>query len=110
MDSLIMARNVPELTEAQRKTIAATLYDWAKAHPRPDLPIIQLGDQSELTPRDIANAAAEPDSPRGRMLLRVFAIGLMADDAEPRETLEQILSDFVSDEKYWAEHRAPASR
>jgi hypothetical protein len=105
-----MAEKVRELTEAQRNMIARTLGDWVKSHPHPDSPIIQLGDQSELSPRDIAKAAAEPNSPRGRTLLRVFAIGLTSDNAEPAETLEQILSDFVNDEKYWAARRAPARR
>jgi hypothetical protein len=96
-----MPQNVPALNEGQRSLIAKTLNEWAKYHPRPMLPIIQLADGSELTPSNIANAVAEPDSYRGRLVYRVFAAGLIEDDVEPPETLEDILSDYRRDIEIW---------
>jgi hypothetical protein len=89
--------------EEQRQQIAATLQAWAEVHPRRYQPIVALFDGSELTPMDMARAAAEPDSPRGQHLLRVFAAGLVPDDDEEPETLEQILDDYWQDAKRWSE-------
>ena len=94
------------LGEGEQLQIAETLLAWAEVHPHPDLPVVALIDGSELTPMDMARAAAEPDSPRGQHLLRVFAAGLIADDVEEPETLEQILNDYWQDTNRWREsHR-----
>lgn len=92
-----MALSAPELSKEQRRAIENTLARWAEVHPRPDAPIIQLADGSELTPRTIAIAVQDPDSERGQLMFRVFATGLIADDVEEPETLEQILADFTGD-------------
>jgi hypothetical protein len=94
------------LDEGQRRQIAEALHAWAEVHPRRDLPVVALIDGSELTPIEMARAAEEPESPRGQHLLRVFAAGLIADDVEEPETLEQILSDYWRDTYRWREsHR-----
>ena len=58
-------------------------------------------DGSELTPSEMADAVAKPDSPRGQLLLRVFAAGLITDNVERPETLEEILSDYQEDTRRW---------
>jgi hypothetical protein len=100
-----MPRDVPALSESQRRRIAETLKLWAEHHPHPDLPVIQLADGSELTPRDMAHSVNEPDSQRGLLLYRVFAVGLIKDDVEPPETLEEILSDYWVDIRNWQYER-----
>lgn len=95
-----MPRGV-HLDEREQRQIAETLQAWAEVHPHRNLPVIALIDGSELTPLDMARAAAEPDSPRGRQLLRVFAAGLIADDDEKLESLDQILDDYWQDTKRW---------
>ena|ERR1700760_2627931 len=100
-----MSQDVPILSESQRRLIAETLKLWAEHHPYPDLPVIQLADGSELTPRDIAHSINEPDSRRGILLYRVFAVGLIKDEIEPPETLEEILSDYLVDIRNWQYER-----
>ncbi|PXX06372.1 hypothetical protein [Mycolicibacterium moriokaense] len=101
-----MPRRVKLLDERQQRQIAETLQAWAEVHPHRHQPVIALIDGSELTPVDMAVAAAHPDSPRGQHLLRVFAAGLIPDDDEKPETLEQILDDYLQDAKRWSKgHR-----
>ena len=100
-----MPQDVPSLSESQRLRIAETMRAWAESHPSRNLPIIQLADGSELTPLDMAVAAAEPDSRRGRLLYRVFAAGLIEDKIEPLETLEDILLDYWRDVESWRSER-----
>jgi hypothetical protein len=95
----------PGLTESQRHQIEQTLKVWANVHPCPDLPVIQLADGSELTPRDMAAAVADPESRRGRLLYRVFAKGLIDDGIEPPETLDGILADYWRDVENWDHDR-----
>ncbi len=96
-----MPRDVPSLNAAQRQQIAETLHAWAEVHPRRDLPIVALMDGSELTPLEMADAVGNPNSPRGQLLLRVFAAGLIPDNVERPETLEEILSDYQEDTRRW---------
>jgi hypothetical protein len=105
MGRLILDRRVKPLDERQQRQVAETLQAWAEVHPRRHQPVIALMDGSELTPKDMAVAAAHPDSPRGKHLLRVFAAGLIHDDDEQPETLEQILDDYRQDAKRWSEGR-----
>jgi hypothetical protein len=100
-----MPRFAVHLDESQQRQIAEALQAWAEVHPRQDLPVVSLIDGSELTPIDMARAAAEPNSPRGQHLMRVFAAGLIDDDFEKPETLEEILSDFWHDTRQWREGR-----
>ena len=92
-----MARSLPDLTQEERSAIARTLARWAEMHPRPDIPIAQLLDGSELTPRSMADAVQDPNSTRGQFIFRVFAAGLIEDASGESETLDQILADFVLD-------------
>jgi hypothetical protein len=96
-----MPQDVPPLTAAQRAQVTEALSLWAENHPYRDLPIIQLADGSELTPRDMAIAASEPESQRGRLLYRVFATALIPDEVESAETLEEILIDYRRDIEFW---------
>src|ERR1700730_4930860 len=100
-----MPREVPSLNGSQVSLIVKTLTTWAENHPYPNLPIAQSVDGSELTPANMASAAAEPTSPRGRLLFSLFAAGLIEDGVEPPETLEQILSDYWRDIDYWRAER-----
>jgi hypothetical protein len=100
-----MPREVPYLNDEQRGRIVETLGAWASVHPRRNLPIVGLADGSELTPLDMANAVADPDSPRGQHLFRVFAAGLIDDDVETPETLDQILDDYRLDTLRWLEQQ-----
>src|SRR5438034_10065064 len=100
-----MPRDVPDLERSQREAIVTTLVRWAEAHPRRDIPLIQFADGSEMTPRDIARALVESESPRGQMLFRVFAAGLIEDNVEPHESLGQIPADFRRDTERWLAQR-----
>ena len=70
-------------------------------------PLIRRADGSELSPLDMARAVAEPDSPRGAFLYRVFAAGTIEDNVERPETLEEILADYRKDTEIWQD-RGPA--
>jgi hypothetical protein len=98
-----MPREVPYLNDEERERIVETLTAWARVHPRRNLPIVGLADGSELTPQDMANAVADPNSPRGQHLFRVFATGLIADEVERPETLDEILDDYRKDTARWTE-------
>jgi len=100
-----LPREVPSLDKTQRQQIAETLHEWAEVHPRRDLPVVALMDGSELTPLEMAAAVGDPDNPRGQYLLRVFAAGLIADQEESPETLEEILSDYREDTRRWRQGR-----
>jgi hypothetical protein len=97
-----LARELPELSSSQRRAIALTVIRWAEAHPRPDTPIVQLVDNTELTPQDMARALVDEASSRGQLLYRVFAAGLIKDSVEEPEALEEILSDFERDIERWS--------
>jgi hypothetical protein len=101
-----VAREVPHLSEDQRRHISDALHSWADVHPRRDLPIVALIDGSELTPLDMARAVDDPQSPRGQHVLRVFAAGLIDDDVEAPETLDEILEYFWKDAARWREGRS----
>lgn len=98
-----MSRQVKPLSVHQQQQVADTLRAWAEVHPCRHRPVIALVDGSELTPMDMAVAAAHPNSPRGQHLMRVFAAGLIPDDDEEPETLDQILEDYWQDAKRWSE-------
>lgn len=100
-----MPREVPALDPGQVELIAEVLSRWGEVHPRPEMPIIQLADGSELTPRDISAAVRGPDSRRGRLLFRVFAVALVDDGVEPSESLERMLTDFERDADEWERAR-----
>lgn len=100
-----MPLEVSPLNESQRHEIAKTLRVWADYHPYRNLPIIELADGSELTPESMALAAAEPDSRRGRLIYRLFAVGLIDDSVEPPETLGQILAGYWRDIELWRSER-----
>ena len=74
-----MPRDVRPLDDEQRYRLAEALSYWAEVHPRADVALIQVAYGSELTPRDLAAAAREPDSPRGRLVLRVYEVALYGD-------------------------------
>jgi hypothetical protein len=92
-----MPQDVPHLSPRERGAIVETLQRWAAVHPRRNLPLLGFLDGSELTPAEIAEAVASPESPRGQFLLRVFAAGLIPDRVEEPEELTQILADFQRD-------------
>jgi hypothetical protein len=94
-------QEVPTLTSDQRERISSVLSIWAEFHPRPALPLIQLADGSELTPRDLAEAAQEPASERGSMIYRVFACGLIPTQLDEPQDLESILAAFERDVDEW---------
>ena len=98
-----MPREVPYLHDEERGQIVETLTEWARVHPRRNLPMVGLADGSELTPQDMADAVADPDSPRGEHLFRVFAAGLIGDEVERPETLGEILDDYRKDTARWIE-------
>ena len=105
-----MPREVPNLSNEQRVQIAETLRPWAESHPYPDSPLIQLADGSELSPRDMARAVAEPDSQKGSLLYRVFAAGTIEDDVERPESLEEILAPFQRDTEVWQREKPERPR
>jgi hypothetical protein len=96
-----VAREVPTLSRSQREAIRSTVVRWAAVHPKPDRPIIQLADGSEASPRDMAQAVGHPESRLGRYIFRVFAVGLIPDEIEEPETLQQMLDDFGRDIELW---------
>lgn len=96
-----MPRDVRPLDDEQQYRLADALSDWAELHPRPDLALIQVADGSELTPRDLAAAVREPASPRGRLVLRVYAVALYGDDRREID-FEELLSVYRADAERWA--------
>lgn len=103
-----MPRDVPPLAHSQQAILAETLAAWAEVHPRRYIALIQLADGSELTPEDIARAAAEPDTRDGQMIGRVFSngihgdpSGIHADRDDPDRALEQILGAYIRDTERW---------
>jgi hypothetical protein len=100
-----MPQDVPPLEPRQQALLAETLGAWAEVHPRRHLPLIQLADDSELTPIDLAHAAAEPDSSHGQLIQRVFSNGLRGDTSEPQRPLEQILGAYRRDTERWRGQR-----
>ena len=96
-----MPQDVPDLSSDQREQITSVLSRWAEFHPRADLPLIQLLDGSELTPRDLAAAAREPSSERGALIFRVFAAGLIPTQLDEPQELETILAAFARDIDEW---------
>jgi hypothetical protein len=100
-----MAQEIRPLSRSQRQTIQTTVVSWAAVHPDPDRPIILLADGSEVSPRDIAQAVVHPESPLGRYFYRVFAVGLITDEIDGPQTLDQILSAFRKDTEIWTHGR-----
>lgn len=101
----------PELTEDQKRQVAETLTRWASLHPHADEPLIVLpGMGRTLSPREMAEAAHQPDTKMGQLVYRLFAIGIMPDEVEPPETLDQILADFRKDADMWAAEKSSASK
>ena len=74
--------------------LAGTLAAWGDAHPRRDEPLIALAGSS-LTPAAIARAAREPDTEDGRLVCRLFNLGL----AEVE--LERMLAPYLADLAAW---------
>ncbi len=96
-----MPRDVPPLAPRQQTLLAETLAAWAEVHPRRYIALIQLADGSELTPEDIARAAAEPDTRDGQLIGRVFSNGIRDDREDPDRSLEEILGAYVRDTQRW---------
>jgi hypothetical protein len=96
-----MPRDVPGLIDDDLLRLTEVLITWSEVHPRPDLPLIQLGDGSELTPRDIGVAMAEPGSRIGQFLYRAFSAAQIEDELSPAEPLDEILTDFERDTRAW---------
>lgn len=75
---------------ANGRVITQTLALWAEAHPRRDLPVVQLGDGSELTPRDIG------DDRRAQLTLC-----LLEEPGVPSISLDDALGVFRADANRW---------
>ena len=96
-----MARDVPSLSDAEWRRIAEVLAAWSEAHPRPNVPVVQLADASELTPFDIGHAIRDVQTGRGQLLYRAFAASQIQDDFAPAEPLDEVLADFERDTRAW---------
>jgi DNA-directed RNA polymerase specialized sigma24 family protein len=97
-----MAAEEPSLTDDERERVRSVLLFWAEVHPRPDRPVIQLADGSELTPRDIGRAMVEPRSRYESTLFRVFALTQREEPEVPRISLDVALGVFARDAERWA--------
>lgn len=91
------------LDEEARARIAETLRAWAEVHPRRDLPLLELADGSQLTPRTMAAAAGEPRSRAGEYVLTMFELAL-ADEVRGPHELDELLVVFARDTERWAEY------
>ncbi|KPI21790.1 hypothetical protein OV450_7606 [Actinobacteria bacterium OV450] len=73
--------------------IVEAVHLWAEAHPARDTPFIQLGRGVTLTPREMAEAIADPDSPHGKLLLE------MVQEGQRVFPLHEILNDLMPEEQ-----------
>lgn len=96
-----MAREVPPLGNKQWSRIIDVMVAWSEAHPRAHLPVLQLGDGSELTPTDIGRAVTDSDSWIAQLFYRAFAVSQLDDPYAPAEPLDEILLDFELDTHEW---------
>ncbi|MCU1657822.1 MAG: hypothetical protein JWO57_2478 [Pseudonocardiales bacterium] len=100
----------PSLLPQEEELIRAAVRRWARAHPQPEGPLLTMLDGSVLTVRDAADALDYPDAPRGRTLLRMFAVairgaemGVVQDQELPTIPIEEVVAAFEADVNTWGD-------
>ncbi len=100
-DTDLVATEFPDLAADEISRIRFAVREWARFHPSPETPVLQMLDGSVMTPRDIADGLDEVDTPRGRTIYRMFAVIIRGAKESEALTLSQVLAPFEADLAAW---------
>ena len=77
------------LDPEQLDELASAYSEWAAAHPRSDRPYMAIVDGAELTPREMAEALRDRESPWHDAVVGIFEVGISGFNLGPAEALRQ---------------------
>jgi hypothetical protein len=76
--------------------LVAAVEAWAKDHPLPNRPLLDIGEEFDpgLTPEDIAAALRDPHHRAHRFVVDLFEVGLSGYHGSQDELVSQLIDAF----------------